>query len=524
MIIYNDSLDDTFTAERTNEFTGGVFSFADDDSTLANNQLSDAINVDIGFNKRPTTRRGTSILGSTGNTTEMQGLFFYDDDTNEMLLGISGSSLKKFDGTSWGSILGTFNTGSTTQYHMAQLVDKTYIVNGTTAMNRWTGSTLEVGSVFFGSVACPDGMRTICRHQNRIVAMGNATNPDWIYPSDILDGTNYPTANIIKVGGSDGDPIIGGCQWVDYYLFVAKQRELWVVDTSQGVGASATLKMVHDTIGCVSHRSIALTTDSRTGANDILFLAKSGVHSLRKTIQGTQQGISEPVSLPVQDIIERINWAYADKSCGIFWNNRYFLSVPIDSSTYPDYTLVYNLYNASWSGYWTGWTPRIFCISAFSSNSRLNFGDQSGNCYQWLDYVATDSEVDATFQDNGTDIATTIQSKGFDCGEKINFKHGHRAELEFFNSSANCDVQFIKDNETASNLLTGFDTNGASNNSFPASFPIEFDDSGIMRVSASLRPFGRWRQAKFKITSTSGKLSLMGVNLTANVRSISMPV
>jgi hypothetical protein len=58
--------------------------------------------------------------------------------------------------------------------------------------------------------------------------------------------------------------------------------------------------------------------------------------------------IAEPLSAPISDVIARINFNAVDKAIATYWENRYYLAVPLDNSTVNNAILVYNFLNKAW--------------------------------------------------------------------------------------------------------------------------------------------------------------------------------
>ena len=142
---------------------------------------------------------------------------------------------------------------------------------------------------------------------------------------------------------------------------------------------------------------------------DLLFLARDGVRSLKRTMAeemvAEQSGV---ISYPIQDLIDSINWsAAAQQATATFWNGLFLLSVPILSSAENNCCLVYSANTNSWIGYWQGnpdhnIKPIDFCIAAFGGYAeKLLTLDKIGNPMEFRDYISPQNAVSATdYQDN----------------------------------------------------------------------------------------------------------------------------
>jgi hypothetical protein len=58
--------------------------------------------------------------------------------------------------------------------------------------------------------------------------------------------------------------------------------------------------------------------------------------------------MADPLSSPIDDIIQRINKTYVHRAVATYWNNRYYLAVPLDNSADNNVILVYNFILKQW--------------------------------------------------------------------------------------------------------------------------------------------------------------------------------
>lgn len=113
------------------------------------------------------------------------------------------------------------------------------------------------------------------------------------------------------------------------------------------------------------------------------------------------------------------------------------LSVPLDSATTPDTTLVFNAEQKSWSGFWVGWEPRSFAVTAFSGKIRLQFGDNLGKIFTWLDYVDEGLATESEYKDQTTDYTTKLLSRAYNYKEIYADKLGYQVEFDVDNRFSN---------------------------------------------------------------------------------------
>ena len=106
----------------------------------------------------------------------------------------------------------------------------------------------------------------------------------------------------------------------------------------------------------------------------IFFLSDNGVYLLNPSLDLKLLGNTTPLSDPISDIIARINATAVSGAVGRTFNNRYYLAVPIDSSTRNNVVLVYSLLNKAWESidtFPTGMYVDNFVVSLYGEKKRL---------------------------------------------------------------------------------------------------------------------------------------------------------
>ena len=505
-------------------WNGGMFSNMRSNK-LQSNQFPDALNMDIDQLGQVTTRRGVIALGNSPASAYVQGLAYYNTPTQSSLFQVQGGTLSNYSsGTAWNVVAGYTSSSVQNNVNFVQLINNLYWVDGNGPMYRYDGTNVTAGTSGNWSpttVWPPVGLQNLCVHQNRIVAWGQGSNPQVLYVSDIL-ADNFTATNQIQIGTGDGDNIVGCLSWIQFLLLVFKQRSVWIVDFSTGsagtdFGATVTITRLHNRIGCGAARSIAQIGADKLG-QDVYFLARDGVRTVQTTIQDGNQGICPPISYSINDWIQRINWSAINTVTSIYWNNRYMLSVPIDSSQTPNYVFVYNVINQGWSGYWTGWNATQFTVSGFGQTPQLVFGDANGNVMEWLDYVSIIDESSSDFQDNGNAIPSSFTTKAFTFNQWQNNKLGYNVECEFNDSAATASINASLDGNNFTTLISSFNTSSNPGFTFPITPPFTIKGGTIVRAEADLLSVGEFREIEIMVSAPSGKIALKTVNVMAYLR------
>jgi hypothetical protein len=513
--LFIESLDDEVIVDESPDFSAGQYSNARASAIGASN-VTDLQNFDLSITGRLTTRRGSLVIGALPNGVHpVQGMSYWQVPTAPTfpsgLVVVVNGVLKIWDGASWGSPAAAYGGGVSARVQMVQGIDKLWLAQLGTALKYFDGTT-----VLAAAGTPPVNPRFIDWHTDRLICSGMPTLPDTLSMSQYLDGNVWDHANWdMRVGAGDGDPITGHIGWSNYQLVVFKQHSVWVVNCDPGLADPATgnisgfvVNPVHRRIGCLAGASAV-----QVGA-DVFFLSDSGVRSVSATLASeNQKDVGPPLSQPITDWIMRINTAAIDTVVGYYWNNRYMLAVPIDSSTTPNYVLVYNTLTSSWSGYWTGWSATAFARRIHGTIQKLCFGQSTGEVKDFLDYVTETNEVTATFQDDAVDYPSKVISRGFNCGEKDAPKTGLYAKIEFLKSSGTANVSTILDGG-AEYAIESFSTDSGSLD-LDLELPFDLPTGGILPKSLGMLQFGQWRENQIKIASTAGKLSINRISVGA---------
>lgn len=191
-------------------------------------------------------------------------------------------------------------------------------------------------------------------HQRRLVMPFNYTVDDTadnftangkldeVIASDILDTDTYDQiyANF-RFNAGTADFIVGLHSFSDDTLIVFNRNSIHLIQNSTILNQAAT-KVLTDEVGCLARKSIQQV------GNRILFLSDNGVYGIG-FIEGYQlRGIEVPLSEAIDSTIRRINKAHQSKAVSVYFDNRYYIAVPLDNSTENNAILIYNFLNQQW--------------------------------------------------------------------------------------------------------------------------------------------------------------------------------
>jgi hypothetical protein len=242
-------------------------------------------------------------------------------------------------------------------------------------------------------------------------------------------------------------------------------------------------------IGCVANKTACQVAD------DVLFLARDGVRALFRTQQDKlQTGQAFPLSFALKTQFDSISWAYIEKACAIYWDNKYLLALPVNSSTYNNQVWIYYPAINAWRVK-DGWNVGAWGKVSVSGQENLYYIDSN------------DSSVYRAFygqDDNGTAVASSITGRAEDLGYPSQYKVGGELEIEAFSTSeaATLSVYVSIDGGTYS-LLGTVDLDSGAAPSLPVSLPFYLADNANVYQKFHLDSLGRFRTIQVKIEDSN---------------------
>jgi hypothetical protein len=367
----------------------------------------------------------------------------------------------------------------------------------------------------------PPALRLVRQFTNRIFAVGTGTNRNTLYASDLLDAEVWKSTNSIIVGGDDGEDIVALQPFFDYELLVFKPNKMYLVtaDPTSPTASGWVTRLLNDKTGCSSGRSVNFVN------KDVFFLSNDGIRSVTRSIADDFYIVGTPISEPVKNIISRINKNYISSCNSAFYNNRYYLAIPLDTATTPSHILVYNALFNSFEGLWSIPASKMAITnfaSGFTTNAlKLAIGSPTSKVGHYLGYKDADSAdatsdyVDYTSTGSYTSAVTT---KAYEFDDRMAQKFGSHYEVEFFNSgSTAATISMRRDTDGADiAIATSVDTRSSGGITLPFTLPATLSANTVKRVASSLRSYQKWRNMRFVVSAPVKKLSIRGILVAAN--------
>ncbi len=210
---------------------------------------------------------------------------------------------------------------------------------------------LAIGKGFIHQPASPFGVV----HQRRLWLPYQYTSDtipedrgirDEVVASDIMDPDTFDViGNQFRPSAGQSDYTVSLKPFTQDSLVIFNRKSIHLMTGVSGSLADVKTNVVTTEIGCSARKSVVQI------ANQIFFLSDQGIYSVQFLDEYNLRGTGTPISETIQPFIDRINQDYAHLSVGVYFNNRLWMAVPLDSSaglgdaTKLNSILVYNLLN-----------------------------------------------------------------------------------------------------------------------------------------------------------------------------------
>lgn len=300
-----------------------------------------------------------------------------------------------------------------------------YMGNGYDDYARWDGTTLTPYAIL------PKG-NILTLFENSIHIAGNISNPSTIYYSTTNDPTSFPSANLIKIPGTD--KITGMVKYYDS-LIVFKEKSVWkvhYVESPPGIFV-AKAEVISENYGCISPKAYCWVE------NDIWFFTGREVRRVG-WLKGGGEGILgfDPTSLSVQiqETLKRCNQTYLSETVVYYNEKKFYLSIPYGSSTYNNLTFVCHLlYKKTWTKIRDRKKANINCFAVYNNGLYQASSNIEGRNYKHT----------TNYNDVGDVINSSVIFKNIDNKEFLSTSIFRYAMIELKNVFGLCKITLIFD-------------------------------------------------------------------------------
>ena len=173
---------------------------------------------------------------------------------------------------------------------------------------------------------------------------------DEIIASDILDTDTYDQIYAqYRFNAGEADFVVGLHSFSEDKLMVFNRNSIHLVSNTTTLQGAST-NLLTDEVGCVARDTI------RQVGSQVIFLSDNGIYSTQFFDEYNLRGTETPLSEPINSTVQRIQRQYWSKSVAVYFDNRYYIAVPLD--TFQDglpnndgvnnALLIYNFLNKQW--------------------------------------------------------------------------------------------------------------------------------------------------------------------------------
>jgi len=425
---------------------------------------------------------------------------------------------------------------STDIYFYAPVANITYGTGSASEDIEFSGN-FSVGGGFIHSPAPPWGVP----HQRRLwcpyfyTPAGTGTSPtytdrkvrDEICVSDILDSNTFDAiSSQFRVTPGVADYLVGLHPFYDDSMIVLNRNSIHLIRGTKGSLADTTVNELTREVGCVARKSAI------SQGNNVFFLSDNGIYGLAFQDEYNLRGVERPLSEKIQPYIDRINKTLAPKSVATYFNNRYYIAVPLDSSSGANdargnnTVLIFNMLNQGWESidtYGDGdFFVDNFVIGQDEDRNNLYIVNTAGGLHLCDD---TDEARDVyslnvigDSSQSGIDYQLTTRGYGFNNLDRKKFKSAQVQMRSSIDNASDVDFRFAsEDPDTTDYKVTDIETLLDTSIGLPGQ--LDADETGNFRFRLG-NPRGIYGtltiQAKTVGLSSVGRPKVTSVKMDAD--------
>lgn len=361
---------------------------------------------------------------------------------------------------------------------------------------------LAIGKGFIHQPASPFGVV----HQRRLWLPYQYTSDtvpadrgirDEIVASDIMDPNTFDViGNQFRPSAGQSDYTVSLKPFTQDSLVIFNRKSIHLMTGVSGSLADVRTNVVTTEIGCSARKSVVQV------ANQIFFLSDQGIYSVEFFDEFNLRGTGTPISETIQPYIDRINQDYAYLSVGVYFNNRIWMAVPLDTSaglgnaTKLNTILVYNVLNKGFESIdsvnSTQFAIRDLLVGREGAQNALYLTTEEGGVHK-VDAVEGDDNVSLTageVSSNPITIISQLTSRQYDANQ-IDRKTFARGEIHLKSGSASItdgDISYLTEDPDSTSTSTSVSSLLGST--------LPTDEDASIRLGIRKRGFGI--QADFK--------------------------
>lgn len=166
---------------------------------------------------------------------------------------------------------------------------------------------------------------------------------DEILISDIGDTNTYDRLqNSLRITSGVADYLVALHPFTQDNMVALNRNSIHLISGCSGDIDDISITLITNEVGCLARKTVL------TVGNQILFLSDNGVYAATFADLYNLRGRDLPLSEPIKPWMDRINKEFISNCIASYWNNRYYLAVPLDDSEVNNAIFVYNFLNQGW--------------------------------------------------------------------------------------------------------------------------------------------------------------------------------
>lgn len=236
-------------------------------------------------------------------------------------------------------------------------------------------------------------------YQNRLWVR---SGKDSVAASDVLAFTDYdPLANEFNLNTGNSDYVVATFPFAQNSLICFKNKSIELMQNVEGSLSDVTVTEITRQVGLVGINAVTSV------GPDLAYVSYGNINLLTlTTTNNSLQHKTLPLSARIRRIMNRVNWNVGYKISIGYWNNKIYVSLPLDNSLFCNAVVVYNFINESWYGEWNFSPDMNMCIQGWAVNDYLGL--------QRLHAITEDGRIFVTDEGQNDISGTTVSEISFD--------------------------------------------------------------------------------------------------------------
>ena len=305
-------------------------------------------------------------------------------------------------------------------------------------------------------------------YQNRLWVKNGK---DKVSASDVLDFSTYDQlANSFNLNTGSSDYIVSTYPFGQNSLIVFKNKSIIALLGVQGSLTDVTATEVTRQVGCIGINAVVSI------GPDLAYVSDRNINLI--TLTSTNNAVQHktlPLSSRIKKIMNRVNWQYGYKISMAFFDNKLFVSLPLDNETSCNGVVVYNFITEHWFGEWNFASAINMSIQGWAVVNYLGV--------QRLHAISEDGRIFVTEEGQNdisdttvSEISTSLTTRAYDTYNLNHFQR--RMFMDTATNRPNLSVSAWTDGASEESVLL-------TNQTYARSESWKFNDSTYLMNNAS---------------------------------------